>query len=380
MKVLNKSSVLVLFVFMLILASLTGCNQNKANNNAQEDKQKSEQVVQEETAKEEEPTTRMFTDSTGREVELPTNITKVAPSGPLAQMVLYSIAPEKMIGWARKPSGDIEKYYDQKVLDLPTFGMFYGDTFNLEALIAAKPDVIIDIGEAKKTVKEDMDEIQKTTGIPTIFVEAKLDTIPEAYTTLGDILSEEDYGKKLADYSAEAIKLAKNFVEAKPENEWVKIFYGIGKDGLNTNGKGSFHAEIFDFVGLDNVAALDQAASKGGGNEVSMEQLLLWQPDVIIFEPDSKYDDVLAGDALWKDLKAVQEGKVYEVPVGPYNWLGFPPSVNRILGIKWLGNLFYPEQFNYDMLKETKEFYQLFYHYELTDEEAAELLSRSTIK
>ncbi|MGN7403378.1 ABC transporter substrate-binding protein [Cytobacillus praedii] len=376
MRIFKKPSLLI-FVFMLILAGLTGCNQSKTINNAKEESD----AVQEETEKkDEEPDVRIFTDSTGREVKLPANITKVAPSGPLAQMVLYSIAPEKMIGWARKPSGDTEKYYDKKILNLPSFGMFYGDTFNLEALMAAKPDVIIDVGEAKKTIREDMDEIQKTTGIPTIFVEAKIDTIPEAYMTLGEILSDEDYGKKLADYSAEAIKTAQEFVKGKPENERIKIFYGIGKDGLNTNGKGSFHAEIFDFVGLDNVAVLDQVASKGGGNEVSMEQLLLWQPDVIIFEPDSKYDDILAGDAIWKDLKAVQERKVYEVPVGPYNWLGFPPSVNRILGIKWLGNLIYPEQFNYDMLKETKEFYQLFYRYELTDKEATDLLSRSILK
>lgn len=375
----NKKVSILIFIFLLILASLAGCNQNNAANNAQNENQE-ESVQEESPQKEEEPATRMFTDSTGREVELPTNITKIVPSGPIAQMVLYSIAPEKIIGWARTPSGDSAKYFDQKALDLPTFGMFYGDTFNLEAIIAAKPDVIIDIGEAKGSIKEDMDEIQETTGIPTIFIEAELGTTPEAYMSLGEILSKEEYGKKLADYSAEVIQSAQDFVREKPENEWVSIFYGIGENGLNTNGKGSFHSAIFDFVGLDNVAVIEQAASKGGGNEVTVEQLLLWQPEVIVFEPNSMYDAVLAGDPLWKDLKAVQEGKVYEVPEGPYNWLSYPPSINRILGIKWLGNLFYPEQFNFDMLEETKEFYQLFYHYELTYEEATELLSRSSLK
>lgn len=373
-KNMNKKFVL-LFALMLVFASLIGCNRNTTGEEENIENNQSEQ--QKESGASE---TYVFTDSTGREVEIPKNINKVAPSGPLAQMVLYSIAPEKMIGWARKPAESEEKYFDQKTLDLPTFGMFYGDTFNLEALIAAKPDVIIDIGEAKKTVKEDMDTIQKDTGTPTIFVEAKLDTIPEAYRTLGDLLSNEEYAEKLATYSEQAISDAKEFVRNTPENEWIKLFYGIGKDGLNTNGKGSFHAEIFDFVGLDNVAVLDHAASKGGGNEVSMEQLLLWQPDVIIFEPNSMYEDVVADDPLWSDLKAVQNGKVYEVPAEPYNWLGFPPSINRILGIKWLGSLFYPEQYQYDMTEETKEFYQLFYHYELTDDEAKALLSRSTLK
>src|SRR5699024_12682436 len=55
----------------------------------------------------------------------------------------------------------------------------------------------------------------------------------------------------------------------------------------------SFHAEVFDFIGLDNVAVLDQVSSKGGGNTISMEQLLIWQPDVILFEADGMYQPVL---------------------------------------------------------------------------------------
>ncbi|KOP72036.1 hypothetical protein AMS60_22515 [Bacillus sp. FJAT-21945] len=376
MNQVRKMSLLFL-VIIFVIGGMAGCN---SNNSAKKAANEENQEIQEKAKQPEEQTTRKFTDSVGREVEIPANITKIAPSGPLAQMVLYSIAPKKLIGWARKPGEAEAKYFDQKILNLPTFGMFYGDTFNLEALIAAKPDVIIDIGEAKKTVKEDMDEIQKSTGIPTIFVEAKLDTIPQSYQILGDILNEKEQAEALSSYSEAAINDAKEISSSIPEKEIVTLFYGIGDNGLNTNGKGSFHAEIFDFVGVENVAVLDQAASKGGGNEVSMEQLLFWQPEVIIFAPDSVYEEVTAGDPLWKDLKAVQTGNIYEVPEGPYNWLGFPPSVNRVLGMKWLGNLIYPNLYTYDMIKETKEFYRMFYHYDLTDEEAGELLSRSTLK
>lgn len=359
------------FVLIMIAASLSGCNQSNASKETKQEENPKEKTEQE------KETTRIFTDSAGREVEIPKNITKIAPSGTLAQIVLYTIAPDKLIGWAKEPPQSMEKYYDNKYLDLPTFGMFYGDTFNLEALIDAKPDVIIDIGEAKKSVVEDMDEIQRTTGVPTIFIEAKLETIPQAYVTLGDILSEEEQGKALAKYSEDTLSDAKKFAASIPENERVKLYYGMGETGMNTNGKGSFHAEIIDFVGAENVAVLDKAASKGGGNEVSMEQLLLWQPDVMIFAQGSVYEQVSAGDSLWKDLKAAQNGQVYEIPEGPYNWMSFPPSVNRILGIKWLGNLIYPELYQYDMIKEAKTFYKLFYHYNLTDEEAKELLSRS---
>ncbi|WP_203363581.1 ABC transporter substrate-binding protein [Bacillus sp. REN10] len=363
-----KKIVALLLTIMLIASSVVGCNKSEA---PKENKEKAEQT---------EKATRTFTDSAGRKVEIPVEISKVAPSGPIAQMVLYTINPDKLVGWSREPNETTKKYMDKKYWDLPSFGMFYGDTFNLEALMAAKPDVIIDIGEAKDSIATDMDDIQERTGIPTIFVEAKLDSTAEAYVTLGDLLSEEKQAKKLAEYSEKTMEDAKKFSASIPEDKRVKLYYGLEDNGLNTNGKGSFHAEIIDFVGIENVAVLDKVASKGGGNEVSMEQLLLWNPDMLLFAPDSAYEKAAAKDPLWKDLQAVQNGNVYEVPEAPYNWMSFPPAVNRILGVKWLGNLAYPDVFKYDMIKETKEFYQLFYHYDLTDEEAKELLKNSTLK
>lgn len=370
-----KKNILALsFSTMLITSGLVGCNTNEAP------KENKEQAKQTEQTKQAEKATRTITDSAGRQVEVPVEISTVAPSGPVAQMVLYTLNPDKLVGWSREPNETTKKYMDQKYWDLPSFGMFYGDTFNLEALMAAKPDVIIDIGEPKDSIATDMDDIQKRTGIPTIFVEAKLDTTADAYLMLGDLLDEKKHAKKLAEYSKQTMEDAKKFAASIPEDERVTLYQGLGDAGLNTNGKGSFHSEIIDVAGIENVAVLDKAASKGGGNEVSMEQLLLWNPDMLLFAPGSVYDKVAAKDPLWKDLQATQNGNVYEVPEGPYNWLSFPPSVNRILGVKWLGNLAYPDVFKYNMIKETKEFYQLFYHYDLTDEEAKELLSNSTLK
>ena len=57
-----------------------------------------------------------------------------------------------------------------------------------------------------------------------------------------------------------------------------------------------------------------------------------------------------------------------------------PPSVNRVLGIWWLGNLLYPELYDYDMVQVAREYYGLFWHYDLTEEEARQMLSRSTLK
>ncbi|MDD2221097.1 MAG: ABC transporter substrate-binding protein, partial [Clostridia bacterium] len=122
-----------------------------------------------------------------------------------------------------------------------------------------------------------------------------------------------------------------------------------------------------------------EVSNKGGGNTINMEQLLLFAPDVIVLSADGAYGKI-AADKQWQALEAVKQGRYYEIPLGPYNWLSSPPSVNRIIGIKWLGSLVYPDLYNYDMVAEAQEFYKLFWHYDLSKEEAQELLANSTFK
>ena len=78
-------------------------------------------------------------------------------------------------------------------------------------------------------------------------------------------------------------------------------------------------------------------------------------------------------------MTAVKEHRVFEVPSSPYNWMDRPPSVQRILGILWAGNLVYPELYDYDMVKKTQEYYQLFYGCQLSKKDAEALLENSTL-
>lgn len=325
--------------------------------------------------------TIVFTDSTGRDVELPANITRVAPSGPAAQMILYSVAPDSLIGWGTKLSDAQKKYLDVKYWNLPLFGQFYGknNTLNLEALIAADPQVIIDLGDMKASHKEDMNGVQEQTGIPTIFIEANLETFPDAYRKLGKLLGAEDQAEAIATYIEKTVAKAKANAATIAENEKVSVMFGTGATGLDVNAKNSIHADVIDIIGAVNAIEVPNISSKGGGNTINMEQLMIFNPDVILFADDSPYDTV-ATDPLWQGLDAITNGTYYEIPGEPYNWLASPPSVNRIIGIPWLGNLVYPELYQLDMVEEAKKFYSLFWHYDLSDAEARALLKNSTLK
>lgn len=359
----------------------TACASQPAKETTQAEttaEQKAETTVEQtKEEKKSESGTVKFTDSAGREVELPANIQKIAPSGYLAQIMLYSIAPDKMVGWGSKPKEGQMKYIDAKYADKPEFGAFYGKNANLnmEALIQAGPEVVIDLGEPKDDIKDGMDTIQTQTNIPAIFIDATFDKLPEAYTTLGEILGEKDQGEKLAKYCKEALDVAK--ANAKKVSTKPKVFYAEGENGLSTMGAGSIHSETIEYMGAENVAQLENGSKSGA--EVSMEQLLNWDPDVII-TADEKVYELITTDSAWVNLRAVKDNKVYQAPSLPYNWVGRPPSVNRILGMQWLGTILFPEEFKYDMVKQAQEFYKLFYHYELSEDEAKDMLKNSILK
>ena len=84
--------------------------------------------------------------------------------------------------------------------------------------------------------------------------------------------------------------------------------------------------------------------------------------------------EIVETEAAWQELRAVKDGKVYTVPCDPYCWLSAPPSMNMVLGVWWLGNLLYPEVYDYDMTAKAQEIYKMFWNYDLTAEEAAAML------
>ncbi|MDR7812552.1 ABC transporter substrate-binding protein [Lacrimispora sp.] len=377
MKKMRKSLVLAAFLAAAVLAN--GCQKGSGKEVPAiqaESTASAKTETQAETEKAGEAgaqsDARVFTDSAGREVTLPKEIKKIAPSGPLAQIVLYTLCPDKLSGLASDFSEGAKQYIDEKYWSLPKFGQFYGKNANLnmEAQIAESPDVIIDIGEAKKSVKEDMDALQEQLNMPVIFIEADLDTMSSAYEKLGELTGDTDQAKKLADDCNNILKKSETAREQLSEKK--SVYFAVGDDGLHTNAEGSIHARVIEQIGAENAAKVEMVSS-GGGSEVSFEQLLLWQPDVIIVDSEALYQTITT-DKVWGELNAVKEGKVYQIPSVPYSFMSSPPSVNRMIGILWLGNLVYPEQYSADIKQEVKDFYELFYHVTLDDTQAEKIL------
>ena len=370
----------LLLVFAMFAVLMTGCASGKqetaANDTAQTEQTAPEQTAEsaaeeteaaEETAEpaEEtaaEPETLAFTDSLEREVELPRDITRIAPSGAVATMILAAIAPECMVTVNATPS-------ESQMANL-----------NLETLLAADPQVVIDLGDKKGDMTEDLNALQDQIGIPVIFIEADLAHMAEAFRMLGNLLSgKTDRGQELADLVDRTTTMAAENSAKITDDMRLRAMYTTGEDGLGTNAAGSIQAQVLDMVGVENAVVVEDVSNKGGGNVISLEQLYNFDPDVILFADGSIYDTV-TDDSAWSQLTAISTGKYYEVPCSPYSWLSGPPSMNMILGVWWLGNLIYPEIYDYDMAEMTQEFYKTLWGYELSSDEVTALLANSTLK
>ena len=318
--------------------------------------------------------TRIFTDSAGREVEIPVVITSVAPTGPLSQVVLYMACPDMLAGISMDFPENAKGFIPEKYYSLQKFGQFYGRnaSLNMEALIAAAPDVIIDVGEAKEHIAQDMDNLQKQLGIPVVFVEATLETIEKSFLMLGDLTGDKERADRLGEYCRSTIEHADSSRQFLHDNEKVRVYMATGQNGLNTNAKDSFHADVLRKVGAENVVDIE-SSTLGAGSEVSFEQILIWNPQVILVDSALLYEK-LNSDPIWRQVEAIQTGRVYKIPAIPYSFITNPPAANRIIGIRWLGWLLYTEQYKINIEDEVRFFFKEFYSIDLSEEQYQQIM------
>jgi len=306
-----------------------------------------------------------YTDDLGRTVEVPAEISRIVPAGPLPQIILFALAPDMFAGLADEWTDGARGIIDETYLNLPYFGRIYGSAgLSIETLAFADPQLIIDIGEPKSSGAEDLDGLQAQTAIPAVFISATLEDMPETYRKLGALLGREERAEALAAFCERIYSRTASIMD-KVGDQKVKALYVMGEKGLNVLAKDSYHAEMLDML-TDNLAVVENPLSKGTGNEVSMEQIMLWNPEFVIFAPDSIYHTA-ALDATWSIADAISAGNYVQVPEGPHNFMGMPPSVQRYLGMIWLTAVLYPEYCDYDVKADVLQYYRLFYHCELTE-------------
>jgi iron complex transport system substrate-binding protein len=311
------------------------------------------------------------TDGAGRAVPVPVHVQRVFPAGPPAAIFLYTLAPELLLGWPRANRPEEREFLLPEVGGRPEVGRITGrgNTANLEVVLALKPDLILDVGSTSPTYVSLADRVQQQTGIPYALLDGRFDGIAAAYRTLGALIGRPDGGEAYAHVAEDMIRTITGRTTVMPKGGRPRVYYARGPRGLETGLGGSINVETIEIL-AQNVAG----ETRGGLANVSIEQVLLWNPDVII-TIDQDFAANVRSDPAWAPVKAVRDGRVHLSPKLPFGWVDFPPCVNRLIGLWWLAKILYPDTFPEDLRALTRDFYARFYHVTLSDAQIDRVLA-----
>lgn len=325
------------------------------------------------------------TDMINRTVELPSGVDNIVATSPPMTTVLYMIAPDKLKAVNFQWTDDELKYVPGEYANLPVVGGWYGtQDGSYEEFIAAEPDVVIEsIDEGGDGDLSTVEERQEKFGtIPVVAVKdtTNVEKVGESISFMGKVVGAEDKANQLNDFNNKYLDIVHDRASKLSDSDKKTVYYAYGDDGLQTSPSGSTHGQLIDLVGGKNVANSLNQGNTTSGVQVSIEQVISWNPDVIITNDQEFYNSVY-NDSNWAHIKAVQNKDVYVSPQSPFKWFDRPVGANMIIGVPWTAKVIYPEDYSdINMVDATKEFYSNFYHFDLSDDDAKEILLNSGLK
>lgn len=311
------------------------------------------------------------TDVSERKVEIPAKINKIATAwDDFSSAILVCGAGDKVVATANVPGAApwLNKVSSGMTKALATFG----GNFNVEDLMNNKPDVIF-VYKSSGIKQKLIDS-----GIPTVqIMVTNFDQLKKCMTLTGEVLGGNAV-KRASDYNKyfdDKINMIKKVTSTIPNDKRPKVLHVQGTvspvvvDGVDST--------IDDWITTAGGVNAAQGVS-GTVKEVSMEQVVKWNPDVIVLGTSGDNGihtnvDKIYNDPKWKDISAVKNHRVYVNPNGMYMWDRNCPE--EALQIQWAAKTLYPDLFkNLDIVKETKSFYKQFFDYNLTDDDAERII------
>ncbi len=299
-----------------------------------------------------------ITDATGRTITAPDHVMRVYPAGPPAAVTLYTLAPDLLMGWLEPIAPEAREFLIPEIAARPKLQRISGrDAANLDGIVALKPDLIVDIGNVDGSFASLATGIEQKTGIPYALLDGHFDRVGATYRDLGKLLGRSDDAEKLARAAETTIATVAKRGAAVPSESRPRVYYARDKSGLQTGLGKSMISESIEFIGARNVAA----DLRGAHGTVTIDEMRAWNPEIIVAS-DAEFAAKVRSDPDWAEIGAVKSGRVHLAPKLPFGWVDFPPAVNRLIGLWWLGKIFYPDRFPEDIKATGRDFYTTFYH------------------
>ncbi|AKB45574.1 iron ABC transporter substrate-binding protein [Methanosarcina vacuolata] len=361
---------ILLLPLLLPIVMLSGCVENT-----------NQQAVPTSSTELQNSSTVQITDMMGRQLTVPAEISSVIGTSSPSAILVYMLAPDKLAGWNSKQNFT-QPFMDENYSNLPVIGNWLGSkTGNYETIIDMHPDIVIESTATNGETNEAIERRQENLGsIPVVAINDSILFVTQSDPTIeyvGKLLNCEAQAKKLIELRSSILNEINSTVKDIPENEKVRVYYAEGPEGLMTDPSGSQHSQVIDICGGINVADCP-LTPVSGMTQVSIEQVMNWNPQIIITSNPQFYASVYS-DTLWKSVDAVQNKRIYLAPQNPFCWIDRPQGPHLILGTAWTAKMLYPDLFaDMDLSELTRKFYSEFFHYDLKDEELNTLLNPAT--
>jgi len=316
--------------------------------------------------------TRIITDMAGNTVTIPANISRIAITccGGATHEVMVLGGSGMIVAQPAKCVMPQLRVMQPRFGNVTDAGSF--DEVNVEEILTLRPDLVI----ASVTSEKGNAKIRES-GIPVVTVmtgRGNMSLMKREFAMIGEVLGKKSDADALLAYWDEKLSLVQQRVSQIPPNEKKRVYYMLGKT-THTNGGAWWGQEYITAAGGINVAE-----DLGTNRDTSLEQVVKWDPEVIIIS-SNEGTFIPVGDvrnnAQLGSIAAVKNHQLYPCPIGSFWW--DRPSPEAPLGILWLAKTLYPEQFSdINLRAETQEFYQTFYHYALTDTEYEAFLNTTS--
>lgn len=295
------------------------------------------------------------TDAAGREVTIEEAPQALVSGYYITTSMLIALGhADKLVGIeAKADTRPIYALAAPELLELPSVGT--AKEFDLEGCAALHPDLVILPLKLKDTVPA-LEELGLT--VLTVNPES-LEQLNETIRLFNTVIGDPVKGWELLDYNQ---KTQEFLAEILADVEKPRVYLAGNSSYLSTAGAAMYQNSLLELGGGENVAA---ALEDTYWADVSYEQLLSWNPEVIIMASDAAYSkDELLADPQLQQLDAVQNGRVYAMPSAFESWDSPVPSA--LVGSRWVASVLHGEQYAFEQFQaDAADFYRQFYGVEI---------------
>ena len=307
-------------------------------------------------------------DQTGRTVSIPQPVARIVSAYGISTYYVYALgAGDRIVnawyvqirGLSKAPPAlwKMEPNLDKKLS---------AGKPNLEDIVSKHPDLVL----TNPTKHGDLADRLISLGIPAIQCVAESpETMKEAMLLTGEALgpTAASRAQEFAAYYDRTMAKIADATRQLPPSDRLCVYF-CGSSPLRAASGDMYQSLMVDAAGGISVTA----GLHGYWNDVNIEQVLVWNPDVIII---TSYGGLtpqqILEDPDWQGIPAVKNGRVYRMPALAAAW--DTPVPDSLLGIMWLADKLYPDEVNIDLASECRTFYRDFYDYALSDEEVSRL-------